>query len=60
MPSNKPRIQALVTDQTYKKFKKICDIENRSESYIGGKAIEYYVKCYKEENGEIQISEDKQ
>lgn len=58
MPSNKPRIQALVTNQTYIKFKKICDIEDRSESYMGGKAIDYYVKCYEEENGEIQINEE--
>lgn len=58
MPSKKPRIQALVDEKTYEKVKMICQIEERTESYIGGKAIELYVKTYESEHGEIKIDQE--
>lgn len=57
MPTKKPVIQAVISEKTFEKIKVICEREDRSTSYIGGKAIEYYVKAYEEENGKIDIEQ---
>lgn len=60
MPSKKPRIQALVSETTYEKFKRLCDIEDRSESNLGGRIITDYINNYESKHGNIVIGEIKQ
>ena len=55
MPTKKPRIQALLEQDVYLKFKKICDQDMRSESQLGGKIITEYIKQYETIHGEIKI-----
>lgn len=55
MPSNKPKIQILVRNQTIEKFKEIAKKEERSISQLGTIAIEKYIKQYEAEHGEIII-----
>lgn len=50
MSTKKPRIQALVKENTYIEFKEICEKENRSESNMAAIAIEEFIKRYKKEN----------
>ena len=57
MPTKKPRIQALLEQDVYLKFKKLCDQDMRSESQLGGKIITEYIKQYETIHGEIKIEE---
>ena len=57
MPTKKPRIQALLEQDIYLKFKKLCDQDMRSESQLGGKIITEYIKHYETIHGEIKIDE---
>lgn len=59
MPTKKPRIQALVKENTYIEFKEICEKENRSESNMAAIAIEEFVKKYKKENNNITNASDR-
>lgn len=43
MPTKKPRIQAIVTEETYMLFKKLCNEEQRSESNYAGYIITKYI-----------------
>lgn len=56
MPTKKPRIQALVEDNIYLKFKKLCIITDRTESKLSGKIITEYINNYESEHGTIDIS----
>lgn len=58
MPTDKPRIQALVTKDTYKKFKKLCEREQRSESNFSGYIITKYIADFENEHGVIEIKEE--
>lgn len=55
MPSNKPRVQALVEPEIFEKFKVLCAKEKRSESNLGGYIITLYIEAYEKEHGEIQL-----
>lgn len=44
MPTKKPKIQAILEDDIYLKFKKLCEEENRSESNLAGYIITQYIK----------------
>lgn len=55
MPTKKPLIQSVVRNITYKKFKKIAEIEERSISQLGAKAIEQYITTYEAQYGEIKL-----
>lgn len=54
MASNKPRIQALLEPDIYKSFKKLCNIDGRSESNLAGKIITEYIIKYEKEHGKIE------
>lgn len=58
MATTKPRIQAIIEKETYKKFKLLCLQENRTESNLAGKIITEYIKQYELQNGEIKIESD--
>lgn len=51
MPSNRPKIQILLTDTYYKKFKKLCNYYRRSESKMGELMIERYIEEFEKTNG---------
>lgn len=55
MPTKKPLIQSVVRNITYNKFKKIAEIEERSISQLGAKAIEQYIADYEVQHGEIML-----
>lgn len=55
MATNKPRVQALLEHEVYKKFKILCELEDRTESKLSGKIITEYIKQYEAEHGEIKI-----
>lgn len=55
MATKKPRVQALLEQEIYEKFKVLCEIEDRTESKLGGKIITEYIKQYESEHGEIKI-----
>lgn len=58
MGTNKPRIQALLEHEVYKKFKALCKKEDRTESNLAGRIITDYIKAYEEEHGEIKIESE--
>ena len=53
MPSKKPIIQAVMEEETYKKFKQLC----RSASKLAGLIIKKYVNDYEAIHGEIVVEE---
>lgn len=55
MPTKKPRIQAIVEEDIYKKFKKLCHSEDRTESKLAGIIITKDIQQYESINGEIII-----
>ncbi len=55
MPSNKPKVQALLTKQYFEKLKKISEKEDRSISQMTGRIIERYIDEYETKNGNIII-----
>lgn len=55
MPTNKPRIQTIVDEITYRKFKEVCIIEQRTESQMAGIAIKKFIENYESQNGTINI-----
>lgn len=55
MPTKNPRIQALVEPNIYEKFRKLCEIEDRTESKLSGMIITKYIQQYESVNGEIKI-----
>lgn len=56
MPTKKPRIQALVDEYAYEKFKILKDKEQRSESNFAGYIISKYIEEYEKANGTIETS----
>lgn len=49
MPTKKPRIQTILEEDIYKKFKELCDKEMRTESQMSGFIITKYIKEYEEQ-----------
>ena len=57
MPSKKPIIQAVIEEETYKKFKQLCVNDSRSASKLAGLIIKKYVNDYEAIHGEIEVRE---
>ncbi len=57
MGTNKPRIQIILEQEYYKKFKKLCEQDDRSESKLGSKIIKQYIDQYEEIHGEIKTED---
>lgn len=57
MPSYKPKVQILLTEEYHQKFKSLCDTERRSDSVMGALMIEKYINDYEKMHGEIAIAE---
>lgn len=56
MPTQKPRIQAILEKEVYNKFKMLCEIEDRTESKLASRIITEYVQNYEKQNGIININ----
>lgn len=52
MPTNKPKVQAVVTQKYFDKLQNIAIIEGRSISQMTAKIIENYIDKYEEEKQE--------
>lgn len=57
MPSKKPIVQAVLDDNIYKKFKALCEKDERSVSKLAALIIKKYISDYEEIHGEIKIEE---
>ena len=55
MPSNKPKVQAILTNQYHKKLIKIAEKEGRSISQMTARIIEKYIDEYEKKNGSISM-----
>lgn len=55
MPTNKPRIQAIMTSQYYEKLLQIAKKEDRTVSQMTARILEKYIDEYEEKNGNIII-----
>lgn len=55
MPSYKPKVQVLLTQEYHEKFKVLCEKERRSDSVMGAIMIEKYIDEYEAEHGEITL-----
>lgn len=53
MPSKKPRIQAVISEEYYKKFKELCNRTGRTESNLAVRIIEKYIDEYEQMHGDI-------
>lgn len=57
MGTKKPRIQIILPENYYEKYKELCVRDDRSESKLGSKIIKSYIDQYEEIHGEIKIKE---
>jgi len=57
MPTKKPVIQTVIDEEIYKKFKNICEKEDRTESKMAAIIIKQYVEQYEKEHGRIASAE---
>lgn len=57
MPTQKHRIQAILEDDIYTKFKELCRIDDRTESKLASRIITEYINNYEKQNGNIIIGE---
>lgn len=55
MATNKPRIQVILEQDCYNKFKALCKKDDRTESKLGKKIIENYIEQYEQIHGEIKV-----
>lgn len=46
MPTKKPRVQTILSEDVYIKFKKLCDKEMRTESQMASLIITKYIEEY--------------
>lgn len=51
MPTNKPKLQVILEEETYKKLKELAEKDKRSLSQMGGLIIEKYIKEYEAKQG---------
>lgn len=54
MPTNKPKVQVILTPKYYEKLLKIAAEEERSISQTTARIIEKYIDSYEEKNGKIK------
>lgn len=57
MPSYKPKVQVLLSEEYHRKFKALCEKDRRSDSVMGAIMIEKYIDDYEKENGKIEIEQ---
>lgn len=57
MPSKKPIIQFILDETNFKKFQKICEKNERTQSKMAGLIIKNYIEQHEKLNGEIKIEE---
>lgn len=60
MPTKKPRIQSILENDTYEKFKYLCKKEVRTESQLCSYIITKYIENYETEHGTINIPPEKE
>lgn len=58
MPSYKPKVQILLSEDYHKKFKALCEKERRSDSVMGAIMIEKFINEYEAEHGEIKVKQN--
>lgn len=51
MPTNKPKLQVILEEETYKKLKELAEKDKRSLSQMGGLIIEKYIEEYEAKQG---------
>lgn len=59
MPSNKPSLQAVVSEKTYKKVKYLAINDERSLSQYTARIVERYIEEYEKQHGAIPIDTPK-
>lgn len=57
MGTKKPRVQIILDEIYYEKYKELCIRDDRSESKLGSKIIKNYIDQYEEIHGKIKIKE---
>lgn len=57
MPTEKNIVQAVMQNDTYKKFEKIRKNTGRSKSNMASYMIEEYIRNYEELHGPIQLED---
>lgn len=57
MGTNKPKVQIILEPECYKKYKKLCERDDRTESKLGKRIIEKYIEDYESIHGEIKIDD---
>ena len=55
MPTNKPRIQAILEQEYYDKFKYLQKRDKRTESNLAKLIIEQYIDQYEQIHGKIKL-----
>ncbi len=58
MPTKKPRVQTILDEKTYQKFKTLCELNRRSESQLANIIITDYIKNLERVNGEIHLEKE--
>ena len=56
MPTKKPRIQSILEQNIYDKFKFLCKKDMRTESQLANYIISQYITDYEAAHGTIQIA----
>lgn len=54
MPTKKPRVQTILNENTYEKFKKMCEKEMRTESQMASIIITKYIEEYEAQQERVE------
>lgn len=60
MPTKKPILQVVLTNEYNKKLKALAELKERSSSSLGAKIIEQYIDEYEQEHGPITLPPQKE
>lgn len=58
MPTKKPIIQTVVSEELHKKFKLLAKKELRTDSQMANYIITKYINQYEKEHGKINITKE--
>ena len=58
MPTKKPRIQAILEEEYYLKYKYLCERDGRTESNMGKFILQQYIDQYEKIHGEIKVEKN--
>ena len=53
MGTNKPKVQIILEQECYEKYKALCKKDDRTESKLGKRIIEKYIEDYEKIHGKI-------